>query len=80
MVLELHHCRRIEAQGAVFDPHVHEAIAQLPSEQVPTGTVIEVAQNGYKLYDRVVRPSQVVVSGGPAAAPAAGDAMSASDE
>ena len=68
MVLERHHCRRIEAQGAVFDPHVHEAIAQLPSEQVPPGTVIEVAQNGYQLHDRVVRPAQVVVSGRPAAA------------
>jgi len=72
MALERHHCRRIEAQGAVFDPHVHEAIAQLPSEQVPPGNVLEVAQNGYQLHDRVVRPAQVVVSGRPAATPAAG--------
>jgi molecular chaperone GrpE len=80
MVLERHHCRQIEAQGAVFDPHVHEAIAQLPSEQVPPGTVIEVAQNGYQLYDRVVRPSQVVVSGRPAAARPDGDEASSSGE
>jgi molecular chaperone GrpE len=70
MVLERHHCRRIEAQGAVFDPHVHEAIAQVPSEQVPPGQVLEVAQNGYQLHERVVRPSQVVVSGRPATTPA----------
>jgi molecular chaperone GrpE len=79
-VLERHHCRRIEAQGAVFDPHVHEAIAQFPNEQVPPGTVIEVAQNGYQLYDRVVRPSQVVVSARPAAAPPAGEETSASGD
>ena len=72
MVLERHHCRRIEAQGAVFDPHVHEAIAQLPSEQVPPGNVLEVAQNGYQLHDRVVRPAQVMVSGRPAATPQPG--------
>ncbi len=72
-VLERHHCRRIESQGAVFDPHVHEAIAQFPNEQVPPGTVIEVAQNGYQLYDRVVRPSQVVVSARPAAASPTGN-------
>lgn len=68
MTLERHHCRRIEAQGAPFDPHVHEAIAQLPSAQVPPGTVLEVAQTGYQLHDRVVRPAQVVVSGRPVAA------------
>lgn len=66
MTLERHHCRRIEAHGAPFDPHVHEAIAQIPSAQVPPGTVLEVAQTGYQLHDRVVRPAQVIVSGRPA--------------
>jgi molecular chaperone GrpE len=79
-VLERHHCRRIEAQGAVFDPHLHEAIVQLPNEQVPPGTVLEVAQNGYQLYDRVVRPAQVMVSGRPAAAPEVGDQTAFSKE
>jgi len=80
MVLDRHHCRRIEAQGAVFDPHVHEAIAQLPSEQVPPGQVLEVTQTGYQLHDRVVRPSQVVVSGRPATTPAAEKAASINSE
>lgn len=66
VVLERHHCQRIEAQGTVFDPHMHEAIAQFPSEQVPPGTVIEVTLPGYRLHDRVVRPSQVLVSSRPA--------------
>lgn len=80
MILERHHCRRIEAQGAMFDPHVHEAIAQLPNEQVLPGTVLEVAQNGYQLHDRIVRPSHVVVSARPAAASAVGDEGLSSSE
>jgi molecular chaperone GrpE len=80
MVLERHHCRRMEAQGAAFDPHVHEAIVQLPSEQVPPGTVLEVTQNGYLLHDRVVRPAQVVVSARPPASPTVEAEASSSHE
>jgi len=65
-ILQQHHCRRIEAQGAVFDPHVHEALAQVASDQVPPGTVLDVALPGYRLHDRVIRPSQVLVSSRPA--------------
>jgi molecular chaperone GrpE len=61
-VLEQHHCVKIEALGAAFDPHLHHAILQQPSEEHPANTVIMVTQEGYKLYDRVVRPSQVIVS------------------
>jgi molecular chaperone GrpE len=70
MVLERHHCRRIEAQGAAFNPHLHEAVAQCPNEQLPPGTVVDVALTGYQLHERVVRPSQVLVSARPAAGPA----------
>lgn len=65
-VLAQHHCQRIEAEGAVFDPHLHEAIAQFPTSQAPPGTVVEVTLPGYRLHDRVVRPSQVLVSSRPA--------------
>lgn len=61
-VLERHHCTRIEALNELFDPHLHEAVSQQPSDQHPEGTVLRVAQNGFRLHDRVVRPSQVVVS------------------
>jgi molecular chaperone GrpE len=61
-VLEKHHCEPIEAEGQPFDPAVHEAILQQPSEEHPQNTVIGVGQTGYKLHDRVVRPAQVVVS------------------
>jgi molecular chaperone GrpE len=61
-VLEKHHMKAIEAEGQPFDPAVHEAILQRPSEDHPPGTVIGVGQTGYKLHDRVVRPAQVIVS------------------
>jgi molecular chaperone GrpE len=61
-VLERHHCTRIEALHAPFDPNVHHALMQQPSQEHPANTVLSVAQNGYQLHDRVVRPSQVIVS------------------
>jgi molecular chaperone GrpE len=61
-VFRRHHCTRIEALHAAFDPNVHHAIMQQPSEEHPANTVLMVAQNGYQLHDRVVRPSQVIVS------------------
>lgn len=64
-VLRRHHCVRIEAQGAAFDPHQHEAIAQMASNDTPAQHVAAVALHGFRLHDRVVRPSQVVVSSGP---------------
>jgi len=61
-VLGRHHCKRIEALHAPFDPNVHHAVMQQPSEEHPANTVLVVTQNGYQLHDRVVRPSQVIVS------------------
>ncbi|MFC2072361.1 nucleotide exchange factor GrpE [Chloroflexota bacterium] len=51
----------IKAVGEPFDPHLHEAIRQDKGKE---GIVIEEAQKGYKLHDRVIRPSRVVVGGG----------------
>jgi len=61
-VLDCHHCIKIEALGAPFDPHLHHAILQQPSDEHPANTIIMVTQDGYQLHDRVVRPSQVIVS------------------
>jgi molecular chaperone GrpE len=44
-----------------FDPHVHEALLSQPSD-ADEGSVIEVAQKGYSLGDRVLRPARVVVA------------------
>jgi molecular chaperone GrpE len=61
-VLECHQCKKIDALHQPFDPNLHHAIQQQPSEEFPANTVVLVAQEGYQLHDRVVRPSQVIVS------------------
>jgi len=61
-VLQQHHCQKIDALGEPFDPNLHEAIFQQPSREHPVNTVLEVTQIGFRLHDRVVRPSQVIVS------------------
>jgi molecular chaperone GrpE len=55
----------IAAEGQPFDPFLHEAVTHEPSTTVPEGHVIGVMQKGYKLGDRVLRPSVVRVSSGP---------------
>jgi molecular chaperone GrpE len=55
----------IDATGKKFDPNLHEAIAREPSDELPEGTVIRQMRRGYKMKDRLLRPSSVVVSSGP---------------
>lgn len=50
------------AAGDKFDPHVHQAISVVPSDQEPN-TVVMVLQKGYLISDRVLRPALVTVSG-----------------
>lgn len=57
--------RRIDAKGKPFDPVMHEAMAAIPSADVPPNTVMEVFDNGYKLDDYILRPARVVVSRAP---------------
>ena len=64
-VLKKYHCEKIEAKFQPFDPNVHESVAQLPSVEYPANTVIEEVQVGFRLFDRVVRPSQVVLASKP---------------
>ena len=54
----------IDSEGQKFDPNVHEAIAHEPSESVPEGVVLRQMRRGYRLKDRLLRPSSVVVSSG----------------
>jgi molecular chaperone GrpE len=55
----------IDAEGKKFDPNLHEAIAHEPSDTVPEGIVVRQTRRGYRLKDRLLRPSGVVVSSGP---------------
>lgn len=54
----------IDAVGQKFDPHLHEAIGQEVSAEVPEGKVVRQLRKGYKLKDRLLRPANVIVSKG----------------
>jgi len=56
---------RIDALGKDFDPHFHEALSQMPSDE-PAGTVVAQHVAGYTLHGRLIRPARVLVSSGPA--------------
>jgi molecular chaperone GrpE len=64
-ILEKHQLQRIKDLGEPFDPNLHEAIGQEPSVEFEAGTICRVTRAGYRLHDRVVRPSQVMISTGP---------------
>jgi len=49
--------------GDKFDPHFHQAISSVPSDQ-PAGAIVQVLQKGYTLAERVLRPALVMVSAG----------------
>lgn len=61
-ILEKEGITRMEAEGKPFDPNLHEAIMQEPSETHESGTVISVLQQGYLHGDRVLRPALVKVA------------------
>ena len=55
---------KIDAVRDRFNPHCHEALANIPSDE-PEGTVVSQHCAGYKIGDRLIRPAQVMVSSGP---------------
>jgi len=61
-ILDVEGVKKIEAKGAEFDPNLHEAISHEPNEEVESGHVIAVVQNGYMLGERVIRPALVRVA------------------
>ncbi|MBA4379452.1 MAG: nucleotide exchange factor GrpE [Anaerolinea sp.] len=61
-ILEAEGIKRIEAEGQMFDPNIHEAISQEASNEHESGQVIAIVQNGYMLGERVIRPAMVRVA------------------
>ena len=61
-----HGVQPIDATGQKFDPNLHEAIAHESSDEVSEGVIIRQTRRGYRMKDRLLRPSSVVVSSGPA--------------
>lgn len=67
--LERHGVSKVDPQGEKFDPNFHQAMFEVADPSVPTGTVVQVMQAGFKIGDRVLRPALVGVGrGGPKAA------------
>ncbi|MBI9045510.1 MAG: nucleotide exchange factor GrpE [Anaerolineaceae bacterium] len=61
-ILENEGVQKIEADDAIFDPNIHEAITHEDSPDHESGQIIEVLQQGYILGERVLRPSMVRVA------------------
>jgi molecular chaperone GrpE len=57
-----HGVQRIEAAGKMFDPHQHQAIERLETEEFPDGFIVAVFQDGYVIHGRVLRPAIVRVA------------------
>jgi molecular chaperone GrpE len=62
--LERHGVKKLEPKGERFDPNFHQAIAQVPDQSVPAGTVVDIVQPGYSIGERVLRPAMVTVAAG----------------
>ena len=56
-----HGISRVEAMGQQLDPHLHQAMMELPSDEEP-GTIVQEMQAGYTIKDRLLRPALVGVA------------------
>ncbi len=65
-VFARHGIKAVPGTGSKFDPNVHQAVAQLPSDEVDKGDVATVMQTGFTLGERTLRAAMVAVSTGPA--------------
>lgn len=61
-VLTRHGVKPIAAEGMKFDPNLHQAIAEVPAEGRPPGTVVNVVQSGYSIGGRLLRAAMVTVA------------------
>ena len=61
-ILKSEMVEEIESDGATFDPNLHNAVMTESKEGVESGIVLETFEKGYKIKDKVIRPSMVKVS------------------
>ena len=66
--LNNHNVSVVDTSKGVFDPNVHEAMAQVEDPEKPAGHIVQVLQKGYQLRDRLLRPARVMVAKAPAEA------------
>ena len=62
--------RLAPAMGEKFDPHKHQAMSEMTSAEAAPGAVLQVMQDGYELFGRVIRPAMVVVAARDSTGPA----------
>lgn len=51
-----------KSQGTEFNPHCHEAVEMIETEEYPVGTVVEESIKGYKMGEKIIRPARVKVA------------------
>jgi molecular chaperone GrpE len=61
-VFQRHGIVRVEAIGQKLDPHVHQAMIEVPDDSVEPGTIVQEMQTGYTIKDRLLRPALVGVA------------------
>jgi molecular chaperone GrpE len=61
-VFQRHGVSRIEAMGQKLDPHLHQAMIEVPDDSVEPGTIVQEMQAGYTIKDRLLRPALVGVA------------------
>ena len=80
-VLEQHGVKRIISKGAIYSPHFHQPMMQVPNPEVPAGTILQVFEEGYTIGDRLLRAAVVTVAeGGPKPGVAANDTAAAAEQ
>ena len=68
--LEGHGVKIIDTSDGKFDPNLHQAVAEVPGEGKPAGTIVHVVQTGFKIGERLLRPAMVTVARKEEAVPA----------
>jgi molecular chaperone GrpE len=61
-LIERYGVRKIDSLGAYFDPKLHEAVMVVDDDAEEPGVIVEVAEDGYMLHDRLLRPARVFVN------------------
>ena len=61
-VFQRHGITRVEAMGQKLDPHLHQAMIEVPSDEAEPGTIVQEMQAGYTIKERLLRPALVGVA------------------
>ncbi len=59
--LERYGVKQVDTSDGKFDPNLHQAIAEVPGNGKPAGTIVDVVQSGFMIGERVLRPAMVTI-------------------